>query len=582
VSFLYLLLDENSLHPPSEKALEREEPGEGERMRRRVSFLSISFLLCVLVDLSAQTGPGVKIINRGFVIDKQHKEGPASIVEKVDSNHAFQSDQQSTANTWVYANAWIGAVEAWIAGTFYVDFEITGLPSGSSLVAPAILARIKLFGLADSFGIGHADTNYRIEIVSGLTENLDFKWSQAARRKTIFSKREKETWKSADFVTTLATAAGQALVSEIPAVGDALDVVLEASTSAWDAIACEAKIARRGWVRFPNVPLVVGRRYRAFITVESQVKAAAIGAGQRSIKVDFYGRAPFFTAETKDLKEWGFGIEAINVIFPDSARVTSSGRSLTASRPSPPPRSDVFYSKKPELAGAERLAEGNYRIIEGLPATMEIGLTSRHGEERKVRVLVRVPELKWQESLLFPVVPQGTSAVSSVRLPELRLPSKVPHKAYQIETVIDHAAELGNEARANNTETTSLLVVSRYLQLKARNIRLEPAQAEYGENQPVRISATIKNDSNVDLKTVEAAFFYNSGTRDKVNLVLIEKKTLSLKKGEETAVSCSWKARGSGEHWTDISFIADPDDAIEEAVENAALHEARTSIVVKK
>ncbi|MBN2265074.1 MAG: hypothetical protein JW775_04585, partial [Candidatus Aminicenantes bacterium] len=285
-------------------------------MRRWIYPLSFLLLLGVWAELAAQSGPGVKIVGRGFVVDKKHKEGPANLVEKVDSNHAFQSDQQSTAKTWVYANAWIGDVEAWIAGTFYVDFELTGVPAGTSVVAPAVVAKFKLFGLVDAFGIGHADTNYRIEIASGLTEKLDFHWSQAARRKTLFSIREKETWKSADFVTTLATAAGRALVSEIPVVGDALDVVLEVGSTAWDAIDSEAKIARRGWIRFPNVRLVAGRRYRAFLTVESQVKAVALVAGQRSVKVDFYGRAPFFTAETKNLKEWGFGIEGINVIFP--------------------------------------------------------------------------------------------------------------------------------------------------------------------------------------------------------------------------------------------------------------------------
>jgi hypothetical protein len=551
-------------------------------MRHGIPYLGLSVLLCAGAGLFAQAGPGVKIVDRGFVVDKEHKEGPANVVEKVDSNFASKSDRQSTGQTWVYANAWIGDAQAWIAGTFYVDFELTGLPSGASVIAPAVLAKVKLFGLADAFGIGHADTNYRIDITAGLTDKLDFKWGQALRRKTLFSKREKETWKSADFVTTLATAAGQALISEIPVVGDALDVVVEASSQAWDAIACEAKIARRGWVRFPNVALAAGRRYRAFITVESQVKAVAIGAGQRSVKVDFYGRAPFFTAETKNLKEWGFGIEAINVIFPDTVRGASSRQPTPAGRPAAPPKSDVLFSKKPGLVGAERLAEGNYRTIEGRPASLEIGLTSRQGERRQVRVLVRIPELGWQESLLFPVVPQGSAAVSSVGLPEMKPPAGAPHKAFRIETVIDPAAEIKNENKANNTETASLLVVARNLQLRARDIRLEPAQAEYTDGQPVRISGTVKNDSNVDLKTVEAAFFYNSGTRDKPNRVLIEKKTLALKKGEETAVSCTWKVRGSGEHWTDVILVADPDDLIGEQVENAAHHEAATSAVVKK
>ncbi|MBN2264893.1 MAG: hypothetical protein JW775_03675, partial [Candidatus Aminicenantes bacterium] len=68
----------------------------------------------------------------------------------------------------------------------------------------------------------------------------------------------------------------------------------------------------------------------------------------------------------------------------------------------------------------------------------------------------------------------------------------------------------------------------------------------------------------------------------KRDLALIEKKTFAMKRGEETTVSCSWKAQGSAEHWTDVLFIADPDDAIGEAVENAAHHEAKTLIVVEK
>ena len=551
-------------------------------MRHRARFLIVPVLLCACAGLAAQTGPGVKIVGRGFVVDKQHKEGPANVVEKVDSNHAFRSDQSTTGNTWVYANAWIGDVEAWIAGTFYVDFEVTGLPAGATVVAPAVVARFKLFGLADSFGIGHADTNYKITIVSGLTEKLDFKWSQAARRKTLFSKREKETWKSADFVSTLATAAGRALISEIPVVGDVLDVVLEVAGTAWDAVECEAKIARRGWIRFPNVPLVSGRRYRAFLTVESQVKAVAIAAGQRSIKVDFFGRAPFFTAETKNLKEWGFGIEAINVIFPDSPRGTAVKPAPAAKKPAPSPKSDVLFSAKPELAGAEKIAAGNYRTIEGTPATLKLALTSKYGERQKVRVLVRIPELNWQETLLFSAVPEGQTAVSSLGLPELTLPKGAPHQAFRIETVIDPASEIKNEVKANNSESTSLLVVARYLQLRAKNIRPEPGQAEYKENQPLKITGTVKNDSNVDLKAIDVGFFYDSGTAAKKNLVLIEKKTLSLKKGEEAAVSCSWKAKGSVEHWTDLYLIVDPDDAIGEAVENAAHHEAKTSIVVKR
>ncbi|NPV83584.1 MAG: hypothetical protein HPY46_08395 [Candidatus Aminicenantes bacterium] len=40
-------------------------------------------------------------------------------------------------------------------------------------------------------------------------------------------------------------------------------------------------------------------------------------------------------------------------------------------------------------------------------------------------------------------------------------------------------------------------------------------------------------------------------------------------------------ARKSAEHWTDIYLIVDPDNAIREQVENAALHEATISIIVK-
>ena len=81
---------------------------------------------------------------------------------------------------------------------------------------------------------------------------------------------------------------------------------------------------------------------------------------------------------------------------------------------------------------------------------------------------------------------------------------------------------------------------------------------------------------------MEVAFYYNSGTQNKINLVLIEKKLLALKKDEEKTVSCVWKAKKSAEYWTDVYFIADPDNAIKEEVENAAFHEARASVIVKK
>jgi len=55
-----------------------------------------------------------------------------------------------------------------------------------------------------------------------------------------------------------------------------------------------------------------------------------------------------------------------------------------------------------------------------------------------------------------------------------------------------------------------------------------------------------------------------------------------LKKEEEITFSCSWKANKSGEYWTDVFFIADPENAIKEEVENASCHEAKTSIIIKK
>jgi len=475
----------------------------------------MSLLICTLTYLPAQDTPNLKITGRGFIVDKTHKEGPANIVEKVDSNYAFQSDHHSTAQTWVYANAWVGGVEAWIAGTFYVDFEVTGLPQGYSFVAPMVLARIKLSGLVDSFGIGHPDTNYRIQVMTGLTDRTDFNWAQVSLRKTIFSRKDKETWKSADFVTTLATAAAQSLISEIPVVGNALDVVTEVASTARDAIDCEAKISRRGWVRFFNVPLVAGKRYRVFLTVESQVKAAAIAAGQRSIKVDFYGWPPFFTSETKSLKEWGFGIESVTVVFPDSVYSRPAAAASSPKKPSTPPRSDLQFSQKPELIGAEKIMAGNYKIIESSPVALQLSLTTRLQDQENVKVLVQMPELGWKENMLFPAVFKDKSITSSVRLPELKLPSAGSHKTFKIESVIDPLAEIKNETRNNNTETIFLLVTPGYYQLRAKKITLEPAQAEYSENQPIKILGVIKNESNVDLKTVEAGFYYNSGTHDK-------------------------------------------------------------------
>ncbi|RFT16746.1 MAG: hypothetical protein OP8BY_1359 [Candidatus Saccharicenans subterraneus] len=528
---------------------------------------------------AAQTRPEVRIVNRGFVVDKTHKEQPANLAEKVDSNFAYQSDQQSFARTWVYANAWIGNVEAWIAGTFYLDFEVIGLPAGSSFVAPVVAARFRLFGLVDAFGYGHADTNYRVQITSGLTERTDFRWSEARLKKTIFSKRDKETWKSADFAATLATTAARALVSEIPAVGDTLDVILEAASTAWDALDCEAKIARQGWVRFFNVPLEAGKRYRVFLTVESQVKAVAILAGQRSIKVDFYGREPFFNKQSKNLKDWGFAIDTVQVIFPNSLL----GRSAAPVPPKTktPARSDLQFAGPLELIGPEKMAPENYRMIEGFAPSLKLGVIARYSELKNVKLLVQIPEISWKETIIFPILDQDKTVPVEIQLPRIELSPPGNHRAYRLETILDPLAELRNENRTNNSQALSLLVIPRYYQLRARNLRLEPSLTEYSENQQISLSGTIKNESNVDLEEVEAAFYYNSGTRSQRKLVLIEKKIMSLKTGQEIPVSCSWKARKSAEHWTDIYLIVDPDNAISEQVENAAFHEATTSIIVK-
>lgn|GEM_PF-1706222 len=546
-------------------------------------------LICLLLTfiaagspmlLLAQDKPGVKIISRSFYVDKKHKEGPANRLEQVDSNYAHNYDQASTARTWVYANAWIGDVEAWISGTQYVDFEVTGLPAGTSFVAKSVIARFKAFGLADAFGLGYSDTNYRIQIKTGLKDSLDTNWSKALRRETIFSKRDKETWESTDFAVTLAKAAGRALISQIPGAGDYLDVVLEVASTAWDAVEAEGKMAKRGWLRFFNVPLVAGKRYRIFLGVESQVKAAAILAGQRSIKIDFMGRAPFFARDTKDLKEWGFGIENIEVVFPESVLKTSGGKPAVKKSP-PTPKADLYFSARPVLLKAEKIMDGNYRIIEGRPVDLQISVASRYQNADKVKVLVEIPGLSWKENVIMPEVPGGKSSTATVDLPEFSIKAGQVHSTYRIEATIDPAREIPNETRTNNKEAADLLVIPRYLQLKVKGITIEPKQTEYQVDKPVKLTGVIENASNVDLPAVGAGFYYNSGTREKVNLVAIEKKIIFLKRGEKAVVSCSWKAGKSAEHWTDVFFIADPDNAIKEEVENDAHHKASTSVIVK-
>ncbi|MCX8159887.1 MAG: hypothetical protein N3G18_03020 [Candidatus Saccharicenans sp.] len=526
-----------------------------------------------------QNRPEVRIVNKGFVVDKTHKEQPANVAEKVDSNFAYQSDQQSLARTWVYANAWIGDVEAWIAGTFYLDFEVSGLPAGSSILVPMVAARFKLFGLVDSFGYGHADTNYRLQITSGLTERTDFNWSEVKLKKIIFYKRGKETWKSADFAATLAASAARALVSEIPAVGEAMDVVLETASTAWDALDCEAKIARQGWVRFFNVPLEAGKRYRVFLTVDSQVKAVALMAGQRSIKVDFYGREPFFNKQSRQLKDWGFGIDTIQVIFPDS--ISNRSSSATPVRGPTQVKSDLQFSSPLELSRAERLTTETYKMIAGSAPRLKLALTARYADLKNVKLLVQMPELDWKETILFSSVDQNKTATAEIDLPLIELPSAGEHKTYRLEATIDPLAEIRNENRSNNSQAIYLLVIPRYYQLRARNLKVEPALPEYRENQQVDLSGTVKNESNVDLEEVEAAFYYNSGTRDQRQLKLIERKTFSLKSGQEISIAGTWKAKKSAEYWTDVYLIVDPNNAVNELVENAAFHEATASIVIK-
>ena len=73
-------------------------------MRFNSAFLVISVILAITLNLFGQPAPGIKIVNRGFIIDKEHREGPANPAEKVDSGYAYKYEPaSSTGKTWVYA-----------------------------------------------------------------------------------------------------------------------------------------------------------------------------------------------------------------------------------------------------------------------------------------------------------------------------------------------------------------------------------------------------------------------------------------------------------------------------------------------
>ena len=549
-------------------------------MRLNSALLVISLILAISINLYGQPAPGIKIVNRGFIIDKEHKEGPANLAEKVDSGYAYKYDPaSSTGKTWVYANAWIGDVEAWVAGTYYLDFEITGLPPGTSFVAPRVMVSYRVTGLVDSFGLGHSDTNYRLNLTAGLTDELDFKWSRSLIRKTILTKRDKETWKSADFAITLGTAAATSLISEIPVAGDVLDVIIEAASTAWDAVNCEAKINEKGWLRFINLPLTAGKTYRVYLTLESQVKAVALVAGQRAIKVDFLGREPFFAPGSRDLRGWGLGLDRVEVIFPASVY------KAIAPPPKPGPasstRRDLFFSQKPVLLQAEKLTAESYRAVEGSPVKLQLALSSKYQDEEKIKVQVSIPEAGWKENLFFDRIKRDSPTTATIELPRLIVPPGRDSQSFTIETILDPVSELRNENRTNNRETLYLLIIPRYYQLQARNLSVTPVQTEYQQGQQLTLSGIIRNKSNVDLEAVEAAFYYNAGTHARPNLVLIARQVLTLKQGEEKTVTCTWKAARSAEYWTELYFVPDPENAIKEIIEDGDIHRASKAIVIK-
>ena len=550
-------------------------------MRR---LLLIGCFLCLFSgNIWAESSyPSVRIVDRGFIIDRKHKEGPREVggipVEQVDSSYTYEWDFDKTAKMWVYANAWMGDVEAWLKGTYYVDFEVTGLPQGYSFIAPQIIAEIKCFGLVDSFGIGSADTNYKIEIRTGLKENMDYNWADAVRNATIFAQTDKETWKSWDFVAEMTTAAAGAVIGEIPVVGDALDIVWQVAETAWDAIDCDAKIAKRGWVRFINVSIQAGKRYRIFLSNDMHVKAAGIGTGSRSIKIDFFKKAPFFTKETKNLSRWGFGIEDVEVVFPQSVIdylnqqvQTSQQTEVTHQKVNP----DLYFSQRPKIYPSSQITERD-------TAQLEVFLTSKNKKVERAKVKVEIAEIGWQKNLIFSSLNPYEEYSQKVTLPKLTLPSGLNSKGYRIDLTIDPEIEIEETTRANNEDFVCIEIIPEKHQLEAYSISVEPVLNQYWEDDMVTIKGVVENHSNVDLDNIEVGFYYNAKDPGNIDLKEIARKEVSLKKREKKTVYCRWKIKKSDSFWTDIYFIADPDNKIKEQDESQNVHQAMRGIRVKK
>ena len=551
-------------------------------MRR---LLLIGCFLCLFSgNIWAESSyPSVRIVDRGFIIDRKHKEGPREVgeipVEQVDSSYTYEWDFDKTARMWVYANAWMGDVEAWLKGTYYVDFEVTGLPQGYTFIAPQIIAKIKCFGLVDSFGIGMADTNYKIEIKAGLKENIDYNWADAVRNATIFAETDKETWKSWDFVAEMTTAAAGAVIGEIPVVGDVLDIVWQVAETAWDAIDCEAKIAKRGWVRFINIPIQAGKRYRIFLSNDMHVKAAGIGTGSRSIKIDFFKKAPFFTKETKNLSGWGFGIENVEVIFPQSVYDYLNQQAQTSAQQTEviqqEVKPDLYFPQRPKIYPSSQITEKD-------TAQLEVFLTSKNKKVERAKVKVEIAEIGWQKNLFFSSLNPYEEYSQKVTLPKLTLPSGLNSKGYRIDLTIDPEIEIKEITRANNEDFVYIEVIPEKHQLEAYSVSVEPVLNQYWENDIVTIKGVVENHSNVDLDNIEVGFYYNAKDPRNIDLREIARKEVSLKKREKKTVYCRWKIKKSDSFWTEIYFIADPRNKIKEQDESQSIHEAGLGIRVKK
>jgi len=545
----------------------------------------ITCYLCLIsCNLWAQNiYPEVKIVNTDFIIDKEHKEGPKKIsgvpVEQVDSNYAYEWDFHKNAKTWVYANAWIGDVETWVKGVFYVDFEIKGLPAGYSFTASQIRAKIKCFGLADSFGIGEADTNYKIELAAGLKDSTDYDWSDALRKATIFADTDKETWKSWDFVAEMTTAAAGALIGEIPVVGDSLDVVWEIATTAWDAIDCDAKVAKKGWVRFINVPIQAGKRYRIFLGNETHVKAVGVGTGSRSIKVDFFKKEPFFTHETKNLTGWGFGIEDVEVVFPQSVIDYLQQQAQPATQETATIQQevmpDLYFPRRPNIYPSSVITEAD-------SVSIEVFAGSRYLAAENVELLVKIDELGWQRLVVFPILNPGSPQSKKINLPQLALPQGAQSKGYRIETVLDPTGSITENTKANNEDLVFVEVRPIQKLLKIGGISISPHKKEYLEREAITIEVEIENLSNVGLRGVEVAFFYNKADPRHKDLQEIGKKTVTIKKESKETISLSWSVKKTDYIYTDIYCIVDPHNKIAESDESESMHTSNVGITVKK